>query len=93
MSLKPLSEEECLKEAASHSLSGWAIDPETTTLVDIAARTALRERYLQPCVTTLGRYQIHLGKHEMHQYTLLRSISKFLATGDNEDEEDNEVTR
>ena len=48
----PLSEEECLKKSASHFLSGCAIGPVTTTSEDIAARTALRKRYLGPHLKT-----------------------------------------
>ena len=44
------SDKERLKEAGGRSLSGWFIEPETTSPSEIAARTTLRERHLQPCV-------------------------------------------
>ena len=50
---KPQSVEECLKEVACRSLSGWATGPKATTHEDIAARTALHQRYLEPNKMTL----------------------------------------
>ena len=91
---KPLSEGECLKEAASQFLSGWAIDPETITLVDIAARTALCERYLQPCGTTLNHYkarQTRQGRGAPVQ--TLKGVPVPFATGKDKGIEDNEFIR
>ena len=52
--------EQRLRQTEGHSLSTWAIGPKATSPEDIAFRKVLNERYLEPFLTTQGRYKSHL---------------------------------
>ena len=68
----------------------WIIDPDATSLEDIATRTALCQRYLSPCVTTLNHYKARLRGTS---FPILKEVSILLAIGKEEGEVGNELGR
>ena len=60
--VKPRSVEERLKEVSERSLSGWTTGPDATTLEDIAARTSLHQRHLEPTRMTLSQCKVRLAR-------------------------------
>ena len=58
--LTPLSVEQRLREDAGQSLACWVTGPEARSVSEVAARQALRERYLTPQVMPLDDYRQRL---------------------------------
>ena len=68
---------------------GVAHWPEAIMPSDTAARTALRERHLQPCVMTLDPYKSRLDRQARGaSVATLKGVSILLATGEDKCEED-----
>ena len=83
------SDEERLRGAAGRSLSGWFAGPEATTPSEIAARTALRTRLLQPSIMSINRYRPRLERQARGApIVAIHCIPFLLAPSDNECEED-----
>ena len=86
------SVEERLKEAAGCSLSGWVIEFYATSSEDIAKRTALCQRCLKPCVTTLNCYKTRLNRQAQGaSVPILKRVPILLVAGEDEGKYDNEI--
>ena len=56
----PLSVEECLRQTTGQTLATWTIGPVAASLEEGASGQALRERYLEPYLTTQSQYKARL---------------------------------
>ncbi|CAI5702380.1 unnamed protein product [Peronospora effusa] len=91
---KPPTVEERLKEASGHSLSGWTIGPEAISPEDVATRTALRQRYLEPHITTQSQYLARLNR-QMRGAPVppMKGVPILLFAGETEGDEDTAFSR
>ena len=91
---KPPTVEERLKEASGHSLSGWTIGPEAISPEDVATRTALRQRYLEPHITTQSQYLARLNRQVRGApVPPMKGVPILLFPGETENEEDTAFSR
>lgn len=58
----PPDVEERIRQTVGHSLSGCAIGQKATSSTDLASLQVLRERYLEPYLTTQSQYRAHLER-------------------------------
>ena len=56
----PLSVEERLRQMAGQTLATWTIGPAANSPEEVASGQALRERYLEPSLTTQSQYKARL---------------------------------
>ena len=82
--------EQRLRQTEGHILATWAIAPEATSPEDIKFRKALHERYLEPFLTTQGKYLAHLDSLSRGvSVQPIQGVSIFLFAGELPEEEDN----
>ena len=73
---------------------GWFSGPEAATPSEIAARTTLRARILQPTFMSVNRYRARLERQAWGApVAAINDIPILLAHGENDCEEDNEFIR
>ena len=91
---KPLTVEERLKQSTGQTLLTWGINPEATTPEELATRKALRERYLEPCITTQSQYKARLTSQARGaSVPSMKGVPILLFAGEDEMEEDNAFVR
>ena len=85
----PLSVEERLREVSRQTLASWVTGPEAKTASEIAARQALRERYLTTQVVPLDEYRQRLDR-QAHGASIpsMRTVPIVLYPGEDENEND-----
>ena len=88
------SDEERLRGVTGRSLSGWFPGPEATTPSEVAERTALRARLLQPTFMSVNRYRTRLERQARGApVAAINGVPILIAQGENDCEEDNEFIR
>ena len=89
----PLSVEERLRQTTGQTLATWTIGPVAAFPEEGASGQALRERYLEPYLTTQSQYKHALScKHVVHRFHRLRRTHS-LVRRRTTDEEDNDFIR
>ena len=90
----PLDVEERIRQTTGRSLATWAIGAEPTSSDEVASRQALRERYLQPHVTTLSQYKLRLDTQARGApVPPMKGIPILLFAGESPEEEDSTFVR
>uniref|UniRef100_M4BFD3 Uncharacterized protein n=1 Tax=Hyaloperonospora arabidopsidis (strain Emoy2) TaxID=559515 RepID=M4BFD3_HYAAE len=90
----PLSVKERLRQTTGQTLATWNIDPEAASHEEGAIGQALRERYLEPSLTTQSQYKARLELQARGApVPLIKGIPILLFTGETKDEEDDEFIR
>ena len=90
----PLDVEERIRQTVGQSLVTWVIGPEASSPEEIASRKALRERYLEPAVTTPSLYKGRLVKQGRGESVPpMKGVPILLFPGETPEEEDNAFIR
>uniref|UniRef100_M4BJ96 Uncharacterized protein n=1 Tax=Hyaloperonospora arabidopsidis (strain Emoy2) TaxID=559515 RepID=M4BJ96_HYAAE len=90
----PPSVEESLRQKTGQSLATWTIGPVAASLEEAASGQALRERYLEPSLTTQSQYKARLELQARGApVTPIKSVPILLSAGEIKDEEDNDCIR
>ncbi|CAI5733685.1 unnamed protein product [Peronospora destructor] len=90
----PLNVEERIRQTTGRSLATWAIGAEPTSSDEVASRQALRERYLQPHLTTQSQYKLRLDTQARGApVPPMKGIPILLFAGESQEEEDNAFVR
>ena len=87
----PLSLEERLRQTTGQTLATWTIGPGTTSPEEVASGQALRERYLEPYLTTQSQYKARLEMQARGApVPPIKGVPILLFAGETTDEEDND---
>ena len=90
----PLSVKERLRQTTGQTLATWTIGPGATFPEEVASGKALRERCLEPSLTTQSQYKAHLEMQECDTpVPPIKGVPILLSAGETKDEEDNEFIR
>ena len=90
----PLGLEERISQTTGHSLATWAIGAEPSSSDEVASRQVLRERYLEPFVTTQSQYKLRLDAQARGApVPPIKGIPILLFAGESPDDEDNAFVR
>uniref|UniRef100_A0AAV1VBH0 Uncharacterized protein n=1 Tax=Peronospora matthiolae TaxID=2874970 RepID=A0AAV1VBH0_9STRA len=88
------SVEERLRQAAGQSLATWIIGHRPKSTEEVASGQTLRERYLEPQLTTQGQYKASLDMQARRPpIPPIKGIPILLFAGDTKSEEDNGFDR
>ena len=90
----PLSVKERLRQTTGKTLATWTIGPVAGSPEEGASCQALRERYLEPSLTTQSQYKARLELQARGApVPPIKDVHILLSTGETKDEEHNEFIR
>ena len=89
----PLSVEERLRQTTGQTLATWTIGPVAAFPEEGASGQALRERYLEPSLTTQSQYVRLELQARGAPVPPIKGVPILLSAGETKEEEDNEFIR
>uniref|UniRef100_M4BAE5 Uncharacterized protein n=1 Tax=Hyaloperonospora arabidopsidis (strain Emoy2) TaxID=559515 RepID=M4BAE5_HYAAE len=90
----PSSVEEHLRQTTGQSLATWTIGPVAASAEEGASGQALRERYLEPSLTTQSQYKARLMLQARGApVPPIKGVPILLSAGETKEEEDNKFIR
>uniref|UniRef100_M4BQA2 Uncharacterized protein n=1 Tax=Hyaloperonospora arabidopsidis (strain Emoy2) TaxID=559515 RepID=M4BQA2_HYAAE len=89
----PPSVEERLRQTTGQSLATWTIGPVAASTEEGASGQALRERYLEPSLTTQSQYVRLELQARGAPVPPIKGVPILLSAGETKEEEDNELIR
>ena len=90
----PSSVEERIRQTAGQTLAAWTIGPEARSPEEIASQDTLRQRYLEPYLTTQSQYKARLDTQAQGApVPPAKGVTILLLAGETEDAEDHAFIR